>query len=551
MLIQTYRILCRRNACINKSASIFKMSTTGLESEVSNLSMEANKSSKPVEATSAPKEPKQRAPKPKKEAAILLKTAKGTRDFNPTQMAVREKVFKHITEIFQLHGAVTIDTPVFERKEILTSKYGEDSKLIYDLQDQLGELLSLRYDLTVPFARHLAMNRISNIKRYQIGKVYRRDQPCQARGRFREFYQCDYDIAGTYDSMLPDSECLKIMAEILAKMDVGEFQIKLNHRQLLDGMFEVCGVPVDKIRCVSSSIDKLDKMSWADVKSELMSDKGLTEEVADKIGEYAKLNGGQELIATLKQDENLMKNKSASAALDDLELLFKYCSLFDLNDKILFDLSLARGLDYYTGLIYEAVLKGPIVEMIAEQQRLALEAQAALASKSKKRDKDADDEEGDVPTSGGVGTVAAGGRYDTLVNMFDKKAKVPCVGLSIGVERLFAVMEAKLKMESVKIRSTHTQVYIVTPQKGLVEERLKLCHLLWSAGIKTEHSYKANPKTLHQLQYCEDNQIPFSLIIGEDEVQNGTVKLREISTRAEETIQRDAIIETLKQKLNL
>lgn len=527
------------------------MSTTGLESEVSNLSMEANKSPKPVEAASAPKEPKQKAPKPKKEAAILLKTAKGTRDFNPTQMAVREKVFKHITEIFQLHGAVTIDTPVFERKEILTSKYGEDSKLIYDLQDQLGELLSLRYDLTVPFARHLAMNRISNIKRYQIGKVYRRDQPCQARGRFREFYQCDYDIAGTYDSMLPDSECLKIMAEILAKMDVGEFQIKLNHRQLLDGMFEVCGVPADKIRCVSSSIDKLDKMSWADVKSELMSDKGLTEEVADRIGEYAKLNGGQELIATLKQDENLMKNKSASAALDDLELLFKYCSLFDLNDKILFDLSLARGLDYYTGLIYEAVLKGPIVEMIAEQQRLALEAQAALASKSKKRDKDADDEEGDVPTSGGVGTVAAGGRYDTLVNMFDKKAKVPCVGLSIGVERLFAVMEAKLKMESVKIRSTHTQVYIVTPQKGLVEERLKLCHLLWSAGIKTEHSYKANPKTLHQLQYCEDNQIPFSLIIGEDEVQNGTVKLREISTRAEETIQRDAIIETLKQKLNL
>lgn len=150
----------------------------------------------------------------------------------------------------------------------------------------------------------------------------------------------------------------------------------------------------------------------------------------------------------------------------------------------MFDLSLARGLDYYTGLIYEAILKGPIVEMIAQQQKEALEAQAAIAAKSKKKDKNADDDEGDVPTSGGVGTVAAGGRYDTLVNMFDKKAKVPCVGLSIGVERLFAVMEAKLKMESFKIRSTHTQVYIVTPQKGLVEERLKLCQLLWAANIK-------------------------------------------------------------------
>lgn len=273
-------------------------------------------------------------------------------------------------------------------------------------------------------------------------------------------------------------------------------------------------------------------MSWEDVKKELMTDKGLSEEVANKIGEYAKLNGGQDLIATLKQDANLMANKSAAAALEDLELLFKYCSLFELNDKLLFDLSLARGLDYYTGLIYEAVLKGPLVEMIAEQQRKALEEQAAANAKSRKK-KGEDDEDGDVPTAGGVGTVAAGGRYDTLVNMFDKKAKVPCVGLSIGVERLFAVMEAKLKMENSKIRETHTQVYIVTPQKGLVEERLKLCHLLWSAGIKTEHSYKANPKTLHQLQYCEENQIPFSVIIGEDEVKEGIVKVREITTRTE------------------
>lgn len=161
--------------------------------------------------------------------------------------------------------------------------------------------------------------------------------------------------------------------------------------------------------------------------------------------------------------------------------------------KISFDLSLARGLDYYTGVIYEAVLRGEIVDYIAEQQRLALEAQAAAKqaekSKSKKnKDKDADlsDEEGDVNVSGGVGTVAAGGRYDGLVSMFDKKSNVPCVGLSIGVERLFAVLEAKCKRDGTKIRPNKTQVYIVTPQKDLVEERLKLCNLLWDANIKVK-----------------------------------------------------------------
>ena len=134
------------------------------------------------------------------------KIPKGTRDFGPEQMRIREQVFAAIRRIFKRHGGVEIDTPVFELKEVLTGKYGEDSKLIYDLADQGGELLSLRYDLTVPFARFLAMNSVGNIKRYHIAKVYRRDQPQLNRGRFREFYQCDFDIAGNYSSMVPDAE---------------------------------------------------------------------------------------------------------------------------------------------------------------------------------------------------------------------------------------------------------------------------------------------------------------------------------------------------------
>merc|ERR1719187_1786814 len=176
---------------------------------------------------------------------LILKTAKGTRDYEPRQMAVREKVFDMIISTFKRHGAETIDTPVFELKEVLTGKYGEDSKLIYDLADQGGEILALRYDLTVPFARYCAMNKISNIKRYHMAKVYRRDNPSIARGRLREFYQCDFDIAGAYDPMMPDAEILKIVDQILTSVDVGKFMIKVNHRMILDGIFEVCGVAPD------------------------------------------------------------------------------------------------------------------------------------------------------------------------------------------------------------------------------------------------------------------------------------------------------------------
>jgi len=144
---------------------------------------------------------------------------------------------------------------------VLTGKYGEDSKLIYDLADQGGEICSLRYDLTVPFARWLAMNpQITSIKRYHIAKVYRRDQPAMAKGRMREFYQCDFDIAGVYDPMLPDAEILRIAMEILDSLNIGKYTIKTNHRKILDGLFEVCGVPAEKIRQISSAVDKLDKV---------------------------------------------------------------------------------------------------------------------------------------------------------------------------------------------------------------------------------------------------------------------------------------------------
>uniref|UniRef100_A0A8C8CQV1 histidine--tRNA ligase n=1 Tax=Oncorhynchus tshawytscha TaxID=74940 RepID=A0A8C8CQV1_ONCTS len=446
---------------------------------------------------------------------FTLKTAKGTRDYNPKQMAIRERVFNTIIRCFKRHGAETIDTPVFELKETLTGKYGEDSKLIYDLKDQGGELLSLRYDLTVPFARYLAMNKITNIKRYHIAKVYRRDNPAMTRGRYREFYQCDFDIAGQYDPMIPDAECLKIVHEILSELELGDFRIKVNDRRILDGMFAVCGVPDDKFRTICSTVDKLDKMSWEDVKSEMVNEKGLSEEAADQIGQYVSMQGGMDLAERLLQDAKMSQSKQACAGLTDMKQLFSYLQLFQVTDKVVFDLSLARGLDYYTGVIYEAILTQncPAEEGVS------------------------------------VGSVAGGGRYDGLVGMFDPKGrKVPCVGVSIGIERVFSIMEQKAEASARKVRTTETQVMVASAQKNLLNERLRLTAELWNAGIKTEVMYKKNPKLLSQLQHCEDSGIPLVAILGEQELKDGVVKLRTVHSREEVDVSRAELAEEIKKR---
>ncbi|GAV07018.1 hypothetical protein RvY_16912-2 [Ramazzottius varieornatus] len=456
---------------------------------------------------------------------LVLKNPKGTRDFEPKQMAVREKVFKTIIDCFKLHGAETIDTPVFELKETLTNKYGEDSKLIYDLADQGGEKLSLRYDLTVPFARYLAMNKITNIKRYHIAKVYRRDQPSTARGRFREFYQCDFDIAGQYDVMTADAEIVRILAEILSKLDIGKFVIKVNHRVVLDAMMEQCGVPARMFRAICSSIDKLDKTPWQEVRNEMVNEKHLDPAVADRIQNYVVLKSqgnAIEFVDQLLRDPLIGQHAGGKEAFEQMKLLLSYCELYGVSDVVSFDLSLARGLDYYTGIIYEAVLQGDALTASTES----------------------------------VGSIAGGGRYDYLVGMFDAKLSkgaksVPCVGVSIGIERIFAIMEAKMLSSKEKVRTTETEVYVASAQKKLHFERMKLCRELWDAEIKTEQSYKLSPKLLQQLQYCEEYGIPLAIVLGESELQNNVVKLRDVQSRNEEVVPRDKIVEVIKAKLQL
>ncbi|XP_019061592.1 probable histidine--tRNA ligase, mitochondrial isoform X2 [Fukomys damarensis] len=453
------------------------------------------------------------------EKTNFIKTPKGTRDLSPKQMVVREKILDTVISCFKRHGAEGLDTPAFELREFLTEKYDNESGLIYDLEDQGGELLSLRYDLTVPFARYLAMNKLKKMKRYQVGKVWRRESPTVVQGRYREFYQCDFDIAGQFDPMIPDAECLKIMYEILSELQLGDFLIKVNDRQIVDGIFAVCGVPESKFHTICSSVDKLDKISWKDVRYEMVAKKSLAPEVADRIGDYVQRHGGISLVEQMLQDPRLSQNKQALEGLGALKLLFEYLTLFGITEKISFDLSLVRGLEYYTGVIYEAVL-------------LQTPAQA-----------------GEEPLN--VGSVAAGGRYDELVAMFDPKGhKVPCVGLSIGVERIFHIVEQRMKISGEKVRATETQVFVATPQRNFLRERLKLIAELWDAGIKAEMLYKNNPKLLTQLYYCEKTGIPLMVIIGEEEQKAGVIKLRLVATR-EEAVKREHLVAEIQKRLSV
>ncbi|TVY28051.1 Histidine--tRNA ligase, mitochondrial [Lachnellula hyalina] len=463
-----------------------------------------------------------------------LKTPKGTKDWQGPDMVIRDKIFSTITEVFKRHGAITIDTPVFELKDILSGKYGEDSKLIYDLADQGGEICSLRYDLTVPFARWLAMNRdIQQIKRYHIAKVYRRDQPAMTKGRMREFYQCDIDIAGVYDPMLPDAEVIRITTEVFAGLGwQGEYTIKLNHRKVLDGIFEICGVPADKIRTISSAVDKLDKLPWAEVRKEMTEEKGLAAEVADQIGEYVVLKGQKDLLGKLQADEKLMANASMKAGLAEMELLFTYLEAFNALENVSFDLSLARGLDYYTGLIYEVVTEGsaPLASV-----SVATAAPPKPSKKPSKAGADFDEDRSSDP-SVGVGSVAAGGRYDNLVGMFSGKNQIPCVGISFGVDRIFSITKARMAKENAEqVRSNETDVFVMAfggkGFTGLVKERLSICSKLWEAGIKAEFLYKVKPKLPNQFNAAEKNGCPLCVVIGEEEMAAGKVKIKEMGLR--------------------
>ncbi|KAK3015904.1 hypothetical protein RJ639_007640 [Escallonia herrerae] len=404
------------------------------------------------------------------------------------------------------------------------------------LSDKGGELCSLRYDLTVPFARYVAMNGITSMKRYQIGKVHRRDNP--SKGRYREFYQCDFDIAGDYKTVAPDSEVVKILTELLDELNIGDYevafhiatinhslffvllllilcrlinflsQIKLNHRKLLDGMLEICGVPSEKFRTICSSIDKMDKLSFEHIKREMVDEKGLDVETADKIGTFVKQRGRPlELLAELKQEgSKFLENKTSWPALNEMEIMFKFLENAGCIDKVVLDLSLARGLDYYTGVIFEAVFKG------ATQ----------------------------------VGSIAAGGRYDNLIGMFGTKP-VPAVGVSLGIERVFTIMEQQLqKDQNQAIRATETQIQVSVLSVDLLPLAFKLASACWNARISAE--YMLHKNIMKHISRAIELRIPFMVIVGGNEIEKGVVRLKDVVANKEEEVPLSDSFKALKRE---
>jgi len=302
------------------------------------------------------------------------------------------------------------------------------------------------------------------------------------KGRMREFYQCDFDIAGQYDPMLPDAEILRIVCEVFGGLGwEGKYSIKINHRGILDGIFAVCGVPEDKIRTISSAVDKLDKSPWEEVRKEMVEEKGLSEEVADRIWELVQKKGGRDVLQYLQGEENLKANVSMAKGMEDMDLLFEYLEAFGILDKVEFNLSLARGLDYYTGVIFEVVTEGSAPP--------AASGQKASRPSKKEKSKNGDEDRSNDP-SVGVGSVAAGGRYDGLVGMFSGKAQIPCVGISFGVDRIFSITKARMEADkaAAAVRGNEVDVYVVAfggkGFTGLLKERMEVCKILWDAGIK-------------------------------------------------------------------
>lgn len=358
------------------------------------------------------------------------------------------------------------------------------------------------------------------------------------KGRMREFYQCDFDIAGNYDTMVPDSEILALLCDGLNGLGIQDFKVKLNHRKILDGIFQACGVKEEDVRKISSAVDKLDKSPWEVVKKEMVVEKGQPEEVADKIGEFVKHNGSiREVLEYLQSSEILKSNDSAQKGIEEMQILADYVEAFDITQYLSFDLSLARGLDYYTGLIYEAVT--------------AASAPPENATELKAKSKD-----DDASAYVGVGSIAAGGRYDNLVGMFSNGKSIPCVGVSFGVERLFSIIKNRANLNN--ISANHTDVFVMAfgggeGWNGFLKERMEITNKLWKAGINAEYLYKSKANIRKQFDAAEKAGAKLAVILGKEEYPQGQLRIKVLGQGEEnegELVTKDELLAAVQAKLS-
>ena len=444
---------------------------------------------------------------------------KGTRDFSPVEMAKRNYIFNTIREVYHLYGFQQIETPAMENLSTLMGKYGEEGdKLLFKIlnsgdcfagiaKEELEEMnpvkfaakaceKGLRYDLTVPFARFVVQHRneISfPFKRYQIQPVWRADRP--QKGRYREFYQCDGDVVGS-DSLINEVELIQIMDEVFHRFSI-RVCIKMNNRKILSGIAEVIGA-ADKIVDITVAIDKLDKIGLDKVNEELR-DKGLSEEAIAKLQPVILLSGSnREKIASLK--EVLAASETGLKGIEEMEFILDRIEKLALRAELELDLTLARGLNYYTGAIFEVK---------------ALDVQ--------------------------IGSITGGGRYDNLTGVFGMEG-VSGVGISFGADRIYDVLN-QLDLYPKDALQT-TQLLFVN--FGSQEEAylLPIVAKVRAAGIRTE-LYPESCKMKKQMSYADAKKIPFVAIVGETEMAEGKINLKNMLTGEQSMLTIDELIERM------
>lgn len=446
---------------------------------------------------------------------------KGTRDFSPVEMARRNYIFNTIREVYALYGFRQIETPALENLSTLMGKYGEEGdRLLFKVlnsgnfmaglraedwnEEKLGHLATLlcekglRYDLTVPFARYVVQHREEiqlPFKRYQIQPVWRADRP--QKGRYREFYQCDADVVGS-DSLLNEVELMQIIDEVFKRLQI-RVCIKINNRKVLSGIAEVLGA-ADKLVEITVAMDKLDKIGWDSVKDELMA-AGLDEQAVEKLQPIIELKGENSEKLTVLRDW-LSTSPTGLRGVDELAFVFERLEKAGLQNCCELDQSLARGLNYYTGCIFE--VKALDVE---------------------------------------IGSITGGGRYDNLTGIFGLPG-LSGVGISFGADRIYDVLN-QLDLYPAAIEQS-VRLLFINFGEAEADYCLQLARQTRAAGISTE-VFPDSVKMKKQMSYANARNVPYVALVGADEMRDGTVSLKDMVNGEQKTLSIDEVIRLISE----
>lgn len=426
---------------------------------------------------------------------ITPRTVSGFRDYLPEDMIPRQKMFDTIRGVFERFGFVPWETPGIEKEEILTGGDPDFKKEIFKISTRNKEDkgLALRFDLTVPLARVVAQyqNEMKRpFKRYQMGLVWRGERP--QSGRYREFAQCDADIVGS-SNMMADSEIIAVIYEIMTALGIRNFLIRVNNRKILDGLPKYIGFPANRLEAVLRLIDKLDKLGWDGVSSELTAKNkkngvDFSKKQIGKLKNFLEINNKNQLRVLEVISATINDSPSVNAGVEELSQIAKNLHVLGVrDDKWAVDLSIARGFGYYTGPIFECV----------------------------------------IGNLAGIGSVFGGGRYDRLIEKFSG-VSIPATGVSAGIDRLFLAMD---KLNLLEKKKTLSQIFILNFEKNCETYYQEIATILRKAGFPTE-IYLGKEDTLRgQLAYALNLIVPIVIIAGTDEKDKKTVQIKDVRNR--------------------